>query len=223
MSMPVVRASYRGLPGRLREDGYDLPDNLTYDEWWQIGQTLQQMERSVQWWLGDWWNYGERRYGEMASQAARDHVADVTGHAYKTIKNAATVARKFEKSRRRDNLSWSHHEAVTALPPEDAESILDEAASEGLSVFDVRDRARERKEAIRAEVTQRRSEPEPAVCAADDEPPAWVPMPDDLTEEASARMRFEMTMRGARDAASFGAGWCAALAFVEALDCFKRD
>lgn len=48
-------------------------------------------------------------------------------------------------------------------------------------------------------------------------------MPSELTEDAAARMRFEMTMRGIKDAHAFGAGFCAALAFAEALDCFRRD
>jgi len=56
------------------------------------------------------------------------------------------------------------------------------------------------------------------VCAADE---AWRPTPDDLTDEASARMRFERTMAGR--GATFDAGWVAALAWAEQLDCFKRE
>lgn len=160
----AIRAQYRGLPGRLRDDGYDLPDNLTYDEWWAIGELLQQMERSVQWWLGDWWRYGERRYGEMSSQATKDAIKDKTGYTYGTVMNAATVAKTFENSRRRENLSWGHHQAVASLEPEDADAILTEAESEGLSVFDVRDRARERKQAIRLGQPEAS---EPPTCAAD--------------------------------------------------------
>ena len=50
-----------GLPGTLTETGYCLPADLSYERWVEIGQTLQQMERSIQFWLGDWWDWGERR------------------------------------------------------------------------------------------------------------------------------------------------------------------
>ena len=69
-----------GLPGTLTETSYTLPENLNLGEWLAIGETLQRMERSVKWWLGDWWNYGERRYGDMASQASRDAILDATGY-----------------------------------------------------------------------------------------------------------------------------------------------
>jgi hypothetical protein len=38
--------------------------------------------------------------------------------------NAASVCRKFETSRRRDNLSFNHHSEVAALPPAEADALL---------------------------------------------------------------------------------------------------
>jgi hypothetical protein len=40
--------------------------------------------------------------------------------ALKTYANAAHVSEKFELSRRRDNLSFSHHAEVAALPAAEA-------------------------------------------------------------------------------------------------------
>lgn len=209
MSGPSIQPKYRGLPGRLRDDGYDLPDTLTYEEWWGVGELLQQMERSVQWWLGDWWNYGTRRYGEMASQATKDHVKDATGHAYKTVINAATVAKAFEHSRRRENLSWSHHEAVSKLPEEEAEAILDAAEAEALSVFDTRDRVRERKQAIAGTVVGADSAPLPMSV-------------NDLTPEARAAMRLKMGGLPSKHHTAFERGWVAALIWAEDRDSFTR-
>jgi hypothetical protein len=51
--------------------------------------------------------------------------ADDPGEA---IKQAAWVADKFHLSRRRDKLSWSHHEEVAKFEPEVQDAWLDLAA-----------------------------------------------------------------------------------------------
>ena len=35
-----------------------------YEEWERCGAVLHQIDGAVQWWLGDWLNYGEHAYGE---------------------------------------------------------------------------------------------------------------------------------------------------------------
>lgn len=209
MTQTAIRPQFRGLPGRLREDGYDLPDGLSYDEWWQIGQTLQQMERSVQWWLGDWWNYGQPRYGELASQATRDAIKDATGHTYRSIQNASYVAKEFQNARRRANLSWSHHEAVKGLSEEDADALLDAAESEGLSVFDTRDRVRDRKRAVAGTVLGAESAPLPMSA-------------DDLTADARQAMTYHANGMPTKHRAAFERGFVQALIWTEARDCFTR-
>lgn len=103
----------------------DLPDDLAYDDWVSVGETLAHMDRSLMWWVGDWWRFGERRYGEAEAHAAQ------IGYNVQTVKNAAWVADRFpELSRRRDSLSFGHHEAVAALDPGDADALLDEAEPE---------------------------------------------------------------------------------------------
>jgi site-specific DNA-methyltransferase (adenine-specific) len=149
-----------GLPGVLTETSYTLPDDLSIGRWLQIGETLQRMERSINWWLGDWWNYGERAYGEMASQAAKQRIEDATGHSYKVIQNAGWVAAKFEKSTRVDSLSWTHHRAVADLPPEEARDLLAVAAAEALSTRDLIDRAKERKAVIEVDAALAAPAPE---------------------------------------------------------------
>lgn len=202
------------LPGLLREDGYSLPPGLAFGRWCGIMTTLQTMQRRVNWWAGDALLYGEDHYGEDAYAA----IQEITGRGDESLKQAAWVAGRFPPSTRVTALEWSHHRAVAGLEPEARSALLSEAVAANLSTREL---------VARVKVEQEKARAVPAasapVCAADDEPPAWMPTPDELTEEASARMRFEMTMRGVRDASAFGAGWCAALAFVEALDCFRRD
>lgn len=101
-----------------------IPDGLPYPVWKELGDHLQFRERNCSFWLGDWWRYGEREYGEASSQAAP------TGYAAKTLQNAARVAERIEPSRRRENVPFSYHEAVASLPPEQQDDLLDQAVRE---------------------------------------------------------------------------------------------
>lgn len=150
-----------GLPGVLTETSYTLPEGLNLGEWLAIGETLQRMERSVKWWLGDWWNYGEHRYGEMASQASKDAILDATGYTYSTVRQAGWVASKFELDTRVSNVPWSHHREVADLPPEDANELLTEVFTEGLTVLEVKERAKERKTANAVEAALAQPAPDP--------------------------------------------------------------
>jgi hypothetical protein len=85
------------------------------------------------WWVGDWVRYGNARWGEKYTEAAR-----VTGLDAKTLRNIAYVASRFHLSRRRDNLSWTHHAELAALPPVQQDQWLDRARSLRLSPGDLR-------------------------------------------------------------------------------------
>ncbi len=101
--------------------------------WVRIGQRLGAMTRCSQWWLGDWIRYGTARWGEKYSEAAR-----VTGYDVQTLRNIAYVAGRVEVSRRRENLSWSHHETLASLKPAEQDHWLDEASKHRWSVSDLR-------------------------------------------------------------------------------------
>lgn len=66
-------------------------------------------------------------------QAAR-----VTGYDPKSLRNYAWVASRVQLSLRRDNLSYSHHELVAALEPDQQERWLRFASENRLSVEDLR-------------------------------------------------------------------------------------
>lgn len=120
------------------ETGLDLPEDLAYDDWVSVGAALRHMERNVKWWLGDWWRYGERRYGELAGAAA------ATGLDGETVRGAAWVATKFsEPVRRRTDLSFEHHKEVAGLPAEKADRLLEEAAERGMTREHLRQKVRQ--------------------------------------------------------------------------------
>lgn len=125
------------IPGVVTETGLELPPDLTYDEWESVGRTLQRIERSVMWWVGDWLRYGERKYGETYSQAL-----EATDYAYQTLANAAWVSGRIEPSLRRENLSWHHHKEVAALEPDEQAVWLDKATANDWPVRELRDELR---------------------------------------------------------------------------------
>ncbi len=106
---------------------------LARHEWLMVGRRLGGISRCNQWWLGDWVRYGAEKWGEKYTQAAK-----ITGYDPRSLANMASISAAFESSRRRDDLTWSHHVAVAALPEAEQELWLDRAAAENLSVADLR-------------------------------------------------------------------------------------
>ncbi|MEA2332915.1 MAG: hypothetical protein QOH58_3053 [Thermoleophilaceae bacterium] len=114
-------------------------------DWLRQGQWLGTLARAGGWWLGDWLRYGNARYGERYRAAAA-----ITGYDVQTLMNMAYVASRFEVSRRRENLSFSHHAELAPLPAEEQDRWLGRAEADALSV-----------RALRTEVRRaRRSSPE---------------------------------------------------------------
>jgi hypothetical protein len=106
---------------------------LTLVEWVRQGQCLGTVSRASGWWIGDWTRYGNAKYGEKYEEAAR-----ITGYDVHTLMNMAYVASRFEISRRREKLSFSHHAELAAFPPNEQERWLNRVEQEGLSVHTLR-------------------------------------------------------------------------------------
>ncbi len=124
------------LPARrtaeLEPVGLMLPEDLTVDEWRKEGERLALAHHTSQWALGDWWNYGERKYGEGVEIAA------VLGFEASTLRAYARVARQVESAIRNRALTWSHHAAVAALAPAAQKHMLDQALVNKWSVVDLK-------------------------------------------------------------------------------------
>lgn len=120
--LPVSRPDLFDSAVTWTRVGLQLSDSMTFEEWETVGSTLRDMERSVQWWIGDWVRFGERKWGEKYAQAI-----EVTGKDYGTIRNATYVAERFDLSRRRDNLTFAHHQEVAPLAPSVQDALLDRA------------------------------------------------------------------------------------------------
>lgn len=114
------------IPGcEFKPTSLTLPERLSFDHWDRIGRQLQLANMAVQWWIGDWLNYGEARYGEKYAQAVQE-----LGRSKQVLMNYASVAKRIETSRRRDEVDYSIHVEVAGLEPGEQERILAKAAGE---------------------------------------------------------------------------------------------
>lgn len=113
--------------------GLNLMNTIEFEEWEKIGRTLKLFNRSNLWWLADWLNFGERKFGEMYSQALEG-----TDYDYQTLRHIKATAEKVEMCRRRHNLSFSHHIEVKALEPKDQDKYLKLADEKGWTIAELR-------------------------------------------------------------------------------------
>ncbi len=127
--------------------GWLPPGDLDTREWATAGRRLGLVGRRIQWLLGDWIAYGNEKFGERYSRASK-----ITGYDTQTLMNMVYVASRFVFSRRREKLSWSHHETLAALEFDEQEHWLDEAERHRWSVSDLRLMLRlSRREAVSAD------------------------------------------------------------------------
>lgn len=125
----------------LTPTGLQINGTPSFDEWMAYGQTLWAMRSAIQWAIADWIRYGEGAYADRYAQAV-----DETRMSNQTLQNYVWVAGKFEPSRRRGNLSFSHHEAVASIPdPEIQDELLQRATAEKMSREDIRAAAKPHK------------------------------------------------------------------------------
>ena len=112
-----------------------LPENTSFKQWEKLGKDLFQAARDLPWMIGDWLNFGERKYGERYAQAL-----EMGRYDYVTLRKCSWVCRHVPPERRRPSsvLSFKHHEVITPLEPEEQEEMLDLAERESLTVEELR-------------------------------------------------------------------------------------
>lgn len=116
---------------RLRDP--DLPLERFSELCWMLGR----LHEAVRFAIGDAIIAGEALYGEEAHQAFENLNLSEDGR-----REYLRVSERVPRSRRRKDLSWSHHRAVAALEPAEQRSWLKRASEEGLSHHALRDELR---------------------------------------------------------------------------------
>ena len=102
-----------------------IPDSASDSDLSSLGTFLSNAESASQWWMGDYYIALGKRYGETYS----DNLPFADG----TKQNCVAICKAFETSRRRENLTFSHHCEVSALDPREQDRWLDLAEQHNLS------------------------------------------------------------------------------------------
>lgn len=130
--------------------GLQISGTPTFDEWLGAGQYFERVEGAVQWWIGDWLNFGEGRpeWGDKYEQAI-----SIFNRPYDTLAEYKAVARTYQFPERSGNLSWSHHQALAYEDPKVRAKLLSAAEPDApdkpprLSVAEIRAELRDRRRA----------------------------------------------------------------------------
>lgn len=127
--------------GDPKQTTLDLPEALEFQQWKDIGRKLLQCRESLQFWIGDWVNYGERTFGEKYSEAYKLLCQD-GGYDESYVRKMASIAKLVPIVNRFTTLSFGHHAVVSSLGEKDQHKFLSIAEEERLSVRELNERIR---------------------------------------------------------------------------------
>lgn len=116
----------------LSENGLTCIGTPSFKQWEQTGEFIKRSHEAVQFWRGDWLNYGENNFDQWTQHF------DETELAAETLQKEKWVAKRVPLGRRRPSLSWSHHEEIADLQPDEQDEMLDIAEKNNLSVHKFR-------------------------------------------------------------------------------------
>lgn len=136
--------------GIVSHTGIVLKDETPESEWKRITEQVALLFEATgkkhsqcAMMLGDLLRWGEERFGEKYADVI-DATRDYMRVQVKTLENWQWIAGKIAPSRRRENLTLAHHEAVAKLPAEEQDEFLQLADSEGMNVKELKEAIRER-------------------------------------------------------------------------------
>ena len=97
-----------------------LPHDLSYEDYEGLLGFLGLLHNASRWYIADALRFGELAFeGDKYVQAA-----ELTGLSPGRLANIASIGNRIPPSRRRPGVSFSHHEEVAPLEPEDQERFL---------------------------------------------------------------------------------------------------
>ena len=116
------------------KNGVVFDSNISFEEWRAVGKKLDQRQRALSFWIGDWISFGRDKWEKGKYKEAE---AEFT-QKYGTLTNAVYVCQRIEPSRRRENLSFSHHREVAKFDIKEQDYYLDYAEKNHLSSRELR-------------------------------------------------------------------------------------
>ena len=115
----------------------NIEPNATLKDYFEVCQDILgvlRTEKALKWWIGDFVNFGESKYGEKYAQAL-----DATNFNLDDLTRYAYVCRNVPPNRRVPGLSMSAHYVVARLPGPKQQHYLKKAKDEGLSSATLRE------------------------------------------------------------------------------------
>lgn len=160
------------LPGRLFDQGMEVPADLTYEQWEDALHRAEWLERASPWFVVDLVAWGKARFGESYSQAFPDAFEDPGGARRAKLIQADWMADRWPASTRVKTASYTHHRIVAKLDRSEAVALLQQATRtedehqqpvEPWSTRRLAEEVKARERAIEADITE-------SICAADRQP-----------------------------------------------------
>ena len=110
MADEVVHIGSMPTSVRISDVGVTFTEEIPFQDWSRLMETLSRMETAFQFAIGDALVYGQAAYGEKYSQAM-----DATGQSYQALANYCWVSKSVPIGVRQPGLSWTHHRIVATI------------------------------------------------------------------------------------------------------------
>ena len=116
---------------RFSDTSLEIDPAVSGKEYLNIWDGLKKISKAQPWWIGDAYLFGELNEGFRFDTVFSHFRLE---YKKRTLRNIFYVCSKIPPSRRRDNLTFGHHQAVAPLEPNEQDYYLDWAQSGGYSV-----------------------------------------------------------------------------------------
>src|SRR6266568_3461331 len=113
--------------------GLTLIGELTFEDCLSCAKSIDSVESSKHWWIGDLLNCVEAKYGDKYKE-----FTEQLGFEYQTLADDKWIAGSIEFSLRKENLSFGHHRIVASYTPQEQAILLQKAEELGLSIAQLR-------------------------------------------------------------------------------------
>lgn len=115
---------------RLTKTALEFDESISLEEFCKVSDFLISQydwtrNSHVKFWIGDWMNHALGKFKRRAIKTRA--MSFLKQYTYGYLRNIEWVCRSIEPSRRREKLSFSHHQEVAHLAPEDQDIWLDTA------------------------------------------------------------------------------------------------
>lgn len=114
--------------------GWCAVGSPTVEDWGATHGRLYTVKQRINVLYARFFQFGRERFGTVIYQ----YVPQLTAWEVKTVQNWLSICNSIPEGRWRHELYMGHHDAVTALPPEKQDELLDRAVNEGMNVGQLR-------------------------------------------------------------------------------------